>query len=223
MAGSSASGVALLHEGMMTFAREPRLIPVKIKQLRPTQLTIGLREVAQKRKEWRTRAAEQKAEYLGQHLIPVVLGPGGKSYIIDHHHLARALLEEGVEDVATTVVADLSALEPEAFWVYLDNRAWMHLYDAKGERRAPKHLPKHVGEMEDDPYRSLAGALRRAGGYAKDTTPYSEFLWADYLRRCIKPSLLEDNPDKALQHALSLAKEQEAGYLPGWCGPVLKD
>ncbi len=207
----------------MTFAREPRLIPVKIKHLRPTQLTLGLSEVAQKRQEWRTRAAEQQAEYLGKHLIPVVLGPKGRPYIIDHHHLARALHEEGVEEVATTVVADLSELEPEAFWVYLDNRAWMHLYDAKGERCEPKHLPRNVAGMADDPYRGLAGALRRAGGYAKDTTPFSEFLWADYLRRRVKSSLLAEAPDKALKHALGLAKEQDAAYLPGWCGPILKD
>src|SRR5436305_4773273 len=30
----------------------------------------------------------------------------------------------------------------------------------------------------DDPYRSLAGEVRRAGGYAKEATPFSEFLWA---------------------------------------------
>ena len=207
----------------MTFAREPRLVPVQIKHLRPTQLTVGLREVAQKREEWRTRAMEDKAEYLGKHLIPVVLGPKGKPYIIDHHHLARALHEEGVEEVATTVVADLSALEPEAFWIYLDNRAWMHLYDAAGERRDPKRLPKHVSEMADDPYRSLSGALRRAGGFAKDTTPFSEFLWADYLRRRVKPDLLDSDPDKALADALSLAKGQEAAYLPGWCGPITSE
>ena len=207
----------------MTFAREPRLVPVQIKHLRPTQLTVGLREVAQKREEWRTRAMEDKAEYLGKHLIPVVLGPKGKPYIIDHHHLARALHEEGVEEVATTVVADLSALEPEAFWIYLDNRAWMHLYDAAGERRDPKRLPKHVSEMADDPYRSLSGALRRAGGFAKDTTPFSEFLWADYLRLRVKPDLLHTDPDKALADALSLAKGQEAAYLPGWCGPITSE
>lgn len=207
----------------MTYAREPRLIPTKVAELRPTQLTVGLREVAQKRQEWRAHAAETKAEFLGKHLIPVVLGPGGKPYIIDHHHLARALHDEGVEEVAVTVVADLSALEREAFWTVLDNKAWMHLYDADGERRGPKHLPKHIGELTDDPYRSLAGALRRSGGFAKDTTPFSEFLWADFLRRRVKPEMLETNPDKALAHALELAKEQDAAYLPGWCGPVTSE
>ena len=37
-----------------------------------------------------------------------------------------------------------------------------------------------VAELIDDPFRSLAGELRRAGGFAKDTTPFSEFLWADF-------------------------------------------
>jgi hypothetical protein len=38
----------------------------------------------------------------------------------------------------------------------------------------------------DDPFRSLADELRRAGGFAKDTTPFSEFLWTDFLRRRVK-------------------------------------
>jgi hypothetical protein len=43
-----------------------------------------------------------------------------------------------------------------------------------------KDLPKTVAGLIDDPFRSLAGELRRAGGFAKDTTPFSEFLWADF-------------------------------------------
>jgi hypothetical protein len=71
----------------------------------------------------------------------------------------------------------------------------------------------------DDPFRSLAGALRRVGGFAKDTTPYSEFLWADFLRRNMKRREVEKDFDVALKKALRLAKEPEAAYLPGWCGP----
>jgi hypothetical protein len=47
-------------------------------------------------------------------------------------------------------------------------------------------LPKTVAGLIDDPFRSLAGELRRAGGFAKDTTPFSEFLWTDFLRRRVK-------------------------------------
>jgi len=61
--------------------------------------------------------------------------------------------------------------------------------------------------------------LRRAGGFAKDTTPFSEFLWADFLRRNIKEKRVEDDFSDALEKALSLAKSKDAGYLPGWCGP----
>lgn len=204
----------------MTFAREPRIHPVAIPDLRPTQITVGMREVNAKRKQWRAHGAGAKADFLGAHLIPVVLGPGKSHYLIDHHHLARALHDEGVAEVAVTVVADLSGLEPGAFWVYLDNRSWMHLYDAKGERQDHRKLPKHVEGLIDDPFRSLAGALRCAGGFAKDTTPFSEFLWADFLRRRIKRKQADAHPEAALAEALRLAKSQDAAYLPGWCGPV---
>jgi hypothetical protein len=73
--------------------------------------------------------------------------------------------------------------------------------------------------LTDDPFRSLAGELRRVGGYAKDTTPFSEFLWADFLRRRIKPKAVEKDFSATLERALALAKSPEADYLPGWCGP----
>ena len=47
-------------------------------------------------------------------------------------------------------------------------------------------IPSTVSELLDDPFRSLAGELRRAGGYAKAPAPYSEFRWADFLRRRIE-------------------------------------
>ena len=119
-------------------------------------------------------------------MIPVILGPKKRNYVIDHHHLALALHDEGSRDVAVTVIANLSKLEPDAFWTVMDNRSWMHPFDAKGERRHYKDIPKSITDLVDDPFRSLAGELRRAGGYAKDTTPFSEFLWADFLRRRMK-------------------------------------
>jgi len=193
---------------------------VHILDLRPTQITVGLREVAQKRAEWRAESPGHRPDFLGKHLIPAVLGPKHRYFLIDHHHLARALHDEGVEDVAVSVAADLSGLTPEAFWVYLDNRSWTHLYDARAKRRTHKQLPKDITGLVDDPYRSLAGALRRAGGYAKDTMPFAEFLWADFLRRRIKHKLLELDYETAVEDALTLAKSQDAAYLPGWCGPV---
>jgi len=204
----------------MTLVREPVLTTVAIDDLRPTQITVGMREVLAKRKHWRETGAKKGGKFLGKHMIPVILGPKQRHYVIDHHHLARALHEEGVTDLAVTVVANLSKLDADAFWIFLDNRSLMHPYDDKGRRRDYTDIPKSVTELVDDPFRSLAGELRRAGGYAKDTTPFSEFLWADFLRRRLKRKLVESDFDRALERALELAKSTDANFLPGWCGPL---
>lgn len=199
--------------------REPKLRPVRVADLRPTQMTVGYREVAEKRRHWR-QVEHHGGTFLGEHMIPVLLGPKSRRYVIDHHHLARALFEEGVEEVAATVVLDLSMLDQDAFWTYVDNRGWCHPYDADGRRCGFDVIPKSLKALKDDPFRSLAGELRRAGGYAKDTTPFSEFLWADFLRRRMKAKDVNDDFGAALTKALKLAKSTKAGYLPGWCGPA---
>lgn len=135
-----------------------------------------MREVAQKQKRWAAENARREAEFLGRHVLPVVLGPKAEHYVIDHHHLARALHEDGMQDVLVTVVANLKNLDMDAFWVVLDNKSWMHPFDDHGRRREYADIPKTVRQLVDDPFRSLAGALRRADGFAKDTTLFSEFL-----------------------------------------------
>jgi hypothetical protein len=205
----------------MSNVREPMIQPIPILALRPTQMTVGMREVKEKRKRWRGKESEKKqAESLGKHMIPVVRGPDKRYYVVDHHHLARALHDEGVKDILVTVIGDLSMVERDAFWGVMDNKRWVYPYDTKGERRHFKDLPKSITELKDDPFRSLAGELRRAGGFAKDTTPFSEFLWADFLRRKISNKVVEDNFAKAMEKSLALAKSPDAVYLPGWCGPA---
>jgi hypothetical protein len=200
--------------------REPILTSVAISDLRPTQITVGMREVAAKRQRWREIAAKKGAQFLGNHMIPVVLGPKSRHYVVDHHHLARALQEEGVKDVAVTLIANLGKLDHDDFWTVMDNRSWMHPFDAEGERRHYRDIPKRVSDLVDDPFRSLAGELRRAGGFAKDTTPFSEFLWADFLRRRMKRKRVEQDFEGAIEKAVKLAKSEDAAYLPGWCGPL---
>ena len=197
---------------------EPVLHPVRIADLRPTQITVGMREVEEKRRAWRDKGAKA-ATFLGTHMVPVVLGPKRRAYILDHHHLALALHLEGVEHVLTSVAADLSALDKETFWFVLAHKNWLHIYDATGKLRSHDDIPKTVAGLIDDPYRSLAGELRHAGGYAKETVYYSEFLWADYLRRTVPAKLVAKDFDAALRRATELARDANASYLPGWCGP----
>jgi len=199
--------------------REPILTPVPIAGLRPTQITVGMREVTEKRRQWRERVDRDGGEFLGRHMIPVLLGPKRRHYVIDHHHLARALEEEGIKNILVTIVADLHALQKSSFWVVLDHRGWCHPYDASGRRRDFDDIPTTISDLVDDPYRSLAGQLRLAGGFAKDTTPFSEFIWADFLRRRVSPKQVRTNFPAAVAEALKLAKTKDAEYLPGWCGP----
>ena len=201
-------------------AREPRVHPIPILSLRPTQMTVGMREVKEKRRRWREYGSKQKQEdVLGKHMIPVVQGPDNRYYVVDHHHLARALHEEGVKNILVTVIGDLTMVSKDAFWGVMDNKRWVYPYDTKGERRDFKDLPKLISELKDDPFRSLAGELRRAGGFAKDTTPFSEFLWADFLRRQMPRKAVEQDFGRAVEKALELAKSKQAVYLPGWSGP----
>jgi hypothetical protein len=208
----------------MANTREPLLQPVPIMSLRPTQMTVGMREVKEKRKRWRAHKSKRKqAELLGKHMIPVVLGPDQRHYVVDHHHLARALHDEGVKDVLVTVIADLTMVDKSAFWGVLDHRRWAYPYDTKGERRQFKDIPRTIADMKDDPYRSLAGEIRRAGGYAKDTTPFSEFLWADLFRQRLSRKDIDQDFAKAVEKALAIARSKDAIYLPGWCGPASDD
>ena len=198
---------------------EPILHPVALTDLKPTQITVGMYEVKQKRERWRKLSKEKGGDFLGRHMIPTVLGPKGRHYMIDNHHLARAMWDEKVEQVLVTVQADLSALNKVSFWRYLDNRALCHPYNGEGHRVPFEDIPGSIDKLVDDPYRSLAGNLRHVGGYSKDMTPFSEFLWADFLRGRIRRKAIEKDFDTALAKALKLAKSQDAAYLPGWCGP----
>jgi hypothetical protein len=199
--------------------REPVLHATPILALRPTQMTLGLQEVDRKRENWRLHDPQSLADFLGTHMVPVILGPGGERYLTDHHHLARALYDEGVARVFVTVIADLRRLDTAPFWNAMDFHGWTHPYDEHGHRRPYADLPRNVKGMKDDPYRSLAGELRNIGGFAKDSTPFSEFLWADFLRGRIKIKAIKADFAAALSEAMRLAKSGDADYLPGWCGP----
>lgn len=201
---------------MLYSRRDPVIHPVSILELRPTQMTVGYREVERKRGTWGAKSDKNAA--LATHMAPVVLGPGGERFITDHHHLTRALFDEGQKEVFVTVVGDLRKADPERFWTLMDFHGWTHPFDEKGLRCDYADLPKTVQGLKDDPYRSLSGALRRQGGFAKDATPFSEFVWADFFRSRIKLKDLKRDFDAAAAQAMRLAKSSDADYLPGWCG-----
>jgi len=191
---------------------------VPMKNLRPTQMTIGFREVERKRAHWSKASAKKRIGLLHLHTVPVVIGPKTRFYITDHHHFVRALELAGAEEIAVYVLADLSKLPKDEFWTFLDNSDWCHAYNAAGKRCALSEIPKAFAKMQDDPYRSIAGELIRQGACAKNDHAFSEFLWADFLRHRIDSALVEADFDAALAKAALLATDQDASNLPGWCG-----
>ena len=52
---------------------EPLLHPIALTDIRPTQMTVGMREVERKRKKWHDKGSKKDAEFLGRHMIPAVM------------------------------------------------------------------------------------------------------------------------------------------------------
>ena len=203
---------------MSSSVRDAVLNATPIADLRPTQFTVGFHEVERKRKAWAEKRVAEKTEQLETHMVPVVRGPRDILYVTDHHHMLRALHEDGQKEVFVSVIGDLHKADADHFWTLMDYHGWTHPYDEKGRRRDYAELPRTVAELRDDPYRSLAGALRNSGGFAKDSTPFSEFVWADFFRARIKRKTLREDFEAALAEAYEIAKSKDADYLPGWCG-----
>lgn len=172
-----------------------------IATLRPTQAAVGFEAVAEKRKRYRSAIAAGRHPKILNRRFPVVVGPGDALFVIDGHHWLRALLEEGVDQAMITVAGDLHTLRSDAFWAALEARGWSHCHDADGRRIPPQSLPTRLADLTDDPYRSLATALRRAGLLAKPPGPFGDFLCAEALRMALPAGLARVDYPAALERA----------------------
>ena len=198
--------------------RNPSLTRAQLARLRPTQLSVGYAEVEKKTQQWARLGKKQRKIEVEHHVFPGVIGPGSDYFIVDHHHLGIALIDEGIKEVLVTVLDDLSWLEPPVFWRTMEFRSWSHPYDNRGMRREYREMPRRLTQLQDDPYRSLAGLVRSAGGFAKDQAPFVEFLWADFFRPHVAARMIKKNPRRATREGIRLARSSAARYLPGWSG-----
>jgi len=191
---------------------------VQVNCLMPTQIALGFKLVKAKRKGLRVlkKKPSELVAFILEHPIRVVMGPKGLFYVIDHHHLAHALLDEGFETAPVEVQDDFSKTSQHDFWRNMEQHAWVYPYDGMGKKQRISAIPKKIWDMQDDPFRSLAGFVRRGGGFAKTTTPYVEFQWAQFLRAHISAKLAKKNFAKALKQAHALATSEAAKDLPGY-------
>lgn len=195
---------------------------IALSKLRPTQITVGMLQVKHKRKRIKALAKRpvELVEFILERPIRVVLGPKGKVYVIDHHHLALALIKEEYETAPMEIEQDLSAIAPGKFWKSMDRLGFVHAFDSAGKKCSLNAIPASLKQLKDDPYRSLAGFVREAGGFTKVKTPFAEFIWADFFRSRIKAKILASHFDKGLKLALLLARTPDAAKLPGYVKTV---
>ena len=182
---------------------------VNIDKLHPTQVSVGYQQVDDKRQKLRDMSEARQMRYLEEHPVPAIRGYNEKLYIVDHHHLCMAAMLNGIDKVYVKVLNDWSQLSYVDFWKKMYDGNYVWLYDNTGNPIAidafPQNLPASVRGLKDDPYRSLAGLVRKAGGYKKDETLFSEFKWANMLR---EHKVLEDEVkwDSALKMALKIIR-----------------
>lgn len=188
---------------------------VRLLDLRPTQFSLGLHEVEDKISKMEEMHHTALKKYLAEHVVPVVLGPGGNIYLIDHHHLTRALWELGETEVEVDIKADFSKLSKKKFWAMMKKLKWIFLYDQfGGGPHTPQELPMSIRGLADNPYRSLAWLVRMRGGFNKASIPFAELYWAQYFRKHMRG--FDPLSKKAIAKGLALCKLKGAKRLPGF-------
>lgn len=191
--------------------------------LRPLQGALGLEQVRYGAARIAERADHAWAA-LRADPIKVVTGPGGALFILDHHHGAGAWLLAGYTEGVCQVMPRPPFRTEAEFWAGLEADHLVRLADADGKPIGPEQLPRSLGFMPDDPYRTLAGHLRRAGGFCRAAMQleFAEFTWADWLRT--RPELpvgtVRTASASLVPAAMALVRSPAARGVPGYAGDL---
>ncbi len=169
---------------------------LNVAQVRPTQFAVGMQAVRCKQAKIEKKSKKKLVKWLQKkrRRVPAVIGPDGRFYITDRHHMATALYRArpsldktwNVDDKRLMLRIDynLHAIDEAArltmdqFWDNMSGtrypnamndgvrRVW--LYDEKGMHPMdPYLLPDNLGEMLNDIYRTLSRWVRKTCGYLK--------------------------------------------------------
>lgn len=218
---------------------------MEVKDLHPTQFSVGSVAVDCKTQKIEKKHEKEKLEkYLADEsrYVPAVVGPDGTFYITDHHHLSTAVYRAKEGDwvgknqklhVSILMNFHGTGISMEEFWniMVMQKNVWP--YDEKGEDvedYGDKLSEMNMGDLKDNPYRTLSRWTRESCGYIKKgkeqclalkatakepTAPYfMEFYWAKFLRNQLgkdnseldsPKKLMDDYPD-AIQVTLSKKK-----------------
>ena len=191
---------------------------IGIDALHPTQGGVGQIQVDETQATLAGMSAKQLDKLMKKKEIPVVIAPDGGYWLVDRHHLTKALWQQGIKDARVKVIGRLQ--DKANFWSQMQNNHWAWLKDEKGQPLTPEQLPTRIDQLPDYPYRTLAGLLQDAGYFRKDKQVYFvEFAWASWLGKQMQ-WMPVDNSNLAarLQQAKRLACGSDASDLPGYPG-----
>ena len=186
--------------------------------LHPTQAAVGMREVEMRIAKMKGWSAKKRERFMQEKTAPIVIGPGNEVYLLDHHHLARLLLESKIlPRMYAEIKGNYAALPEPDFWAMMKERKWVYCFDEAGRAlNDPSQLPKRIMDLRDDPYRSLSWLVREQNGYKEVDAPYLEFLWANFFRSRIKIDPGKEGCERAVPAAMLLCHSPEAKDLPGY-------
>jgi hypothetical protein len=243
---AAAIGLGVTAYGLSTTARAQSLLACSaetvpgtvckctLSSLHPMQAAVGILEVEKRVEKIKALIRDNKLEHYEQcRRVPVVIGPNDPSgnpqfYLTDHHHLARALLDAGESATECIIEESHNALSDAAFGDLMTKKKKAWLFNAEGNPVTWQQLPKSLQELQDDAYRSLAGAVEKQDGFCKPSGDFGEFQWANFFRThgsdgqppgpVATKDEIENNLKKAAKKATDLAHSDvaETLLLPGY-------
>ena len=197
------------------------LIEVRVADLQPTQMCVGLAEVWSRQQDFSGESLQERRAYLANRPVPLVMGPAGSFWMVDRHHRLRGLVEVDANATALGyVVLNLAEASRQDVLDQLHRRGWLYLYDGRGLGPQPSTaLPNGLLDLQDDPYRSLVWKLKREKRIAaQPLIPFHEFRWGAWLRRRPLPPFSSERLEPALPRARALVLSPAASHLAGWQG-----
>jgi len=218
---AAAAALLALRNEHLNDSAEPE--KTKVLELKPMQIPAGMIEVQGKARDLRDLKSKDAEDWLRKKSVPYVEDYKGRKRPVDHHHESRAAWEADYDEVFAHRYFDdemhrlIKGLDRDRF--YAVTRAMGLFYDRDqfgAGPHDPNHLPEDVRGLADDPYRSLAGEVRKRGGYDKTATPFAEFLWANFFRERLKTYPTKADFEKAVAEAMKLVRDPAAKSLPGY-------
>ena len=216
---------------------------INVGDIHPTQFSVGKITADCKKRTLEQKSLEELQAFLFEKKrhIPAYITEEKRFFVSDKHHLLYALYYANTpqwqgkqQDIIVRIVANYNYLNPDMFWQSLNEQQQVWIYDENDQKvndYTDRLSQMNIGDLNDDPYRTLSRWVRRNCGYIKKgnrrceklnatqgeaKAPYFlEQYWARYLRQHFNdntPQSLKQLQDK-LPEAIDAVLDKEATSL----------